>query len=157
MIVKTEPDDKDLVIYYDCCVPSNQFKRGLVPAIRFAEHLFARDIFPEVTQRDDKKLFAAIYDHWQTHYSPRPCLFITTDSGFKEQVERHSAFNQEVYFIYLEIQPSEEMNWFWAKNIARKLLEVYLEFLELRARRMVPAALLPSKVNSLLRAQFGTA
>lgn len=155
--MRAEPDTKDLVIYYDCCVPSNQFKKILIPAIRFAEHLFCREIFPEAVQRDDRKLFSAVCDHRQALHGEKFCLFITTDSDFQEQVETHPDFNQSVCFLYLAIQPSEEMNWFWAKNIARKLLEVYMELLELKARRVLPGALLPLKFSSFLKIQFGTA
>ncbi|QQG44914.1 MAG: hypothetical protein HYW89_02775 [Candidatus Sungiibacteriota bacterium] len=131
-------DPTTIVVYYDCCVPWNAVTNLLEPALGFAHHLSCRKLFPEQIYRNDPLLFGAVDEYHKINFPRQLCVFVTTDEGFKTQVVRHPAFGSSVIFIYWEaVGTSYETNWLWAKDVARRLLEAFMEMRYIKSRRLV--------------------
>lgn len=91
---------RPLVIFYDRCVSKSHIVDAIIPEFSDALHLHISGLFPEIIQRNDRKVFEEVVRLKRSKYSDHICILVTCDNNdFESAVRNHPAYGNEIHLI----------------------------------------------------------
>lgn len=113
-----------LVVFYDCCVPKDPFRKIVPKLVRFADHIFLHN-----GHTSDYDLLTCVEKIREEKYDGKPCFFMTFDQTFKDDAAGHPALDNTVHIITLAPSNTCSLNLQRAREASKQLLDLYFDII----------------------------
>lgn len=93
--------DKQMVIFYDCCMPQPLIRDIVIPRLPNADHFLVRNHFPPKIYKRDALLFSEVEKMHREQYRDRLCIFVSCDGDFSKKGKGPYPKDTAVEVIYM--------------------------------------------------------